>query len=532
MPDNFIEEITPVLGSNNEVEDTPTEGMNWDEEKTILIDDGNDEFWLIRSQDKEKISISSFPFLIGRSKDADLILYDGRISRRHALINKSEQTGQITIEDLSSSNGIRVNNYKTKKVIINTGDKLQIGDIEYTYHSDQIEEDVSQRGDDAAILIPDLSNQERNKNKLLEFLIKKKNSLLLAGLAGMFALYGIYYFSVAQKVSVVKVPQTTAEVDSLKTKDVNEQGSQGIQKQVGNDEGQKPEQVILTNTQKSAEGKSDLSSAIETEQDINSQADTPESGQLAEAGVVRTVVENQSNTSNPINETSVSLTQSETAQTDNNLPKEVEKPKPIRRSPEWSRNYIQESLDMYLNGDPISATKRLGILSRSSRHQRRFRDEAASLQASLERLQQKYTSGKSYIAQGQRDEAFRVWQSYLADERSIFPSQRSSYALDIQAQVINEYTRRGDQAYSEGRWHDAYRSWQTVTGISPVGEAANSLVSLKERAKERYREGYLEERVNIVRAKGYWTEVLSLVPPEDEYHIKAKAKLKLYENYG
>lgn len=73
--------------------------------------------------------------------------------------------------------------------------------------------------------------------------------------------------------------------------------------------------------------------------------------------------------------------------------------------------------------------------------------------------------------------------------------------------------------------------WERASLLDPSGEAASSLLELQDRARELFREGYRLESADLSRAKERWREVLELVPPGSEYHVKARAKLAWYERY-
>ena len=63
--------------------------------------------------------------VIGRSSDLDMVLVEDMVSRKHAKI--STAGGQITIQDLGSTNGTFVNGEKIKKVRLKEGDRILIG---------------------------------------------------------------------------------------------------------------------------------------------------------------------------------------------------------------------------------------------------------------------------------------------------------------------------------------------------------------------------------------------------------------------
>lgn len=68
-------------------------------------------------------------FVIGRSADCQLALDDPLVSRRHALL--TVRTDSVTVEDLGSRNGVRVNDSKIDgRVEVAHGDKITIGSQE------------------------------------------------------------------------------------------------------------------------------------------------------------------------------------------------------------------------------------------------------------------------------------------------------------------------------------------------------------------------------------------------------------------
>ncbi len=73
----------------------------------------------------KRITVNHFPFIIGRSNEADLILGDAGASRKHAAIEENE--GRISIRDLDSLNGIFVNDHFTKEFVLQDGDRITIG---------------------------------------------------------------------------------------------------------------------------------------------------------------------------------------------------------------------------------------------------------------------------------------------------------------------------------------------------------------------------------------------------------------------
>jgi len=69
--------------------------------------------------------------VIGRSRDADIVLPDTSVSREHARV--TEEGPRWYIEDLNSSYGTEVNGDRVTRVQLNEGDIIQLGDIDLIF---------------------------------------------------------------------------------------------------------------------------------------------------------------------------------------------------------------------------------------------------------------------------------------------------------------------------------------------------------------------------------------------------------------
>jgi hypothetical protein len=66
------------------------------------------------------------PFVLGRTRDADVFIGDPEVSRRHARFETNN--GVVYVEDLQSSNGIFLNGRRVKEAIeIREGDEIDVG---------------------------------------------------------------------------------------------------------------------------------------------------------------------------------------------------------------------------------------------------------------------------------------------------------------------------------------------------------------------------------------------------------------------
>jgi hypothetical protein len=78
--------------------------------------------------------ISGDRVVLGRSREADIVLQDPNVSRRHAELRREDGGWQIV--DLGSTNGIKVNGRRTTSQPLRPGDQITIGVTDLTFELD------------------------------------------------------------------------------------------------------------------------------------------------------------------------------------------------------------------------------------------------------------------------------------------------------------------------------------------------------------------------------------------------------------
>ncbi len=71
---------------------------------------------------------------LGRGPSNDLKFSNNTVSVNHAEIHR-QRDGSVLITDLSSSNGILVNNSKVIESVLHSGDIIEIGEVRLRYET-------------------------------------------------------------------------------------------------------------------------------------------------------------------------------------------------------------------------------------------------------------------------------------------------------------------------------------------------------------------------------------------------------------
>lgn len=107
--------------------------------KTVLLSSGNFSASknprLVSKDGKKEYSLEKLPVTIGKTKDVvDIVLKDGTVSRMHASIFLDD-TGRISVRDLSSSNGTYVNGVSVDDIPmpLEAEDEIMFGRVKFDY---------------------------------------------------------------------------------------------------------------------------------------------------------------------------------------------------------------------------------------------------------------------------------------------------------------------------------------------------------------------------------------------------------------
>ena len=88
---------------------------------------------LLVGEDKRTV-VTGDPFVIGRSRECDLVLDDPNVSRRHAELRRED--GGWAVHDLGSTNGIKLNGRRSRGGRLSPGDEITLGLSRLTFEQE------------------------------------------------------------------------------------------------------------------------------------------------------------------------------------------------------------------------------------------------------------------------------------------------------------------------------------------------------------------------------------------------------------
>jgi hypothetical protein len=98
------------------------------------LDPGLDRRQALLVGEGRRNPLSGSRVVVGRSREADIVLADPNVSRRHVELRREDSGWQVV--DLGSTNGIKVNGQRVNQADLSPGDRITIGVTDLTFELD------------------------------------------------------------------------------------------------------------------------------------------------------------------------------------------------------------------------------------------------------------------------------------------------------------------------------------------------------------------------------------------------------------
>lgn len=563
-----LEKVAPVAVASATVHRNPSQ--NWSVEKTILInDDENSLASFVRLDTKERFILDTFPFNIGRAQDCQLRLEDMSLSRQHARIQKTESG--LSIEDLDSANGIKVNDISIDQVLLMEGDVITVGHIKLRFDLKNISSSVQKTEKISDEFLERINLTHPNWKKVT------------AGVIGTI-LAGIFYYKsqVDDRIIVSESPttsnasqpeQTKASEPAVPAEVVADKATitapASTILQASNDIAQSTKKTetklvypaavdvataaaITTSTTTTEE-----TSAVEKQEQTDNQKQAkkeaeqhPSESKLINSNNELSPSKTLTNTSAKPAVTAPSISQEKTkyqldedefesAVKRHSQPEFTDKSKSISASlletrPQKTKSAqhlsITNARKLYQQGKVKKAINMLDKLSTNSRLSDNLQSKASQLHTKMVSLQNYYQQGLQAYKNNNKNQAWDAWTTFILAEKKIKLPATSHYAENIKLRILAE-SLNPDRSVKQRKIKKPSQAVRQQAPQRSIDNQANRSmkVALETSVRDLYRDGYRLEHSNLSKAIERWHNVVKLATPNSEYYTKAKAKLRFYE---
>jgi tetratricopeptide (TPR) repeat protein len=91
-------------------------------------------------------------------------------------------------------------------------------------------------------------------------------------------------------------------------------------------------------------------------------------------------------------------------------------------------------------------------------------------------------------------------------------------------------SKKGEEELNLGRFGKAYAFFKKAIKLEEGNlQAKDGMTKLGQKAEEIFRQAYLLEKVNLEEAMEKWEEIVSMVPPENEYYTKSQERIAAHK---
>lgn len=534
--EDFVVESTPVLDLKKQgipstsASFAPSSSAServWDADRTEVYTDAEGESAVaaLIGEHGETYPITTFPFVMGRGSECDLVLQGKGVSRRHAEI--IFQSGRFVVNDLESLNGIKVNGYKVSRVILEENDAIKLGEVSLTFRSKEAGKTSPVEGAEGEARAGLFSRKGTGKPARDAAVDDTFGPNPLKKLA-----VNISLLIVAVLLSVVgyqmwgaQSPSGGIAVHAPSESPAASKGSEPAAIAEPNETS--PEQtapVVTTEVANKAQVPADTRT---TPADVGDGAIAPPPS-LAPPPSIAAPGVSTIEKSAPIVAKPAPAPRKEVAVA---KPPAVSKPA-VTPNVNQARDTLADAQQQYLSGNAAKAVALLKPLLDDRGVSGALRSQVQDAYGKYTALYEQYNAGQNSYLNGDKEGAFQTWVDFMDKESLALGGKKSTYTRNISSRVVSEYVTLGTEASRNGDHHKAYRMWQKALELEDNVAARIAIDNANNRAMQLYRQALRLEYVNTSKAKALWMEVTELLPPGTEYNTKASAKLAWYDKWG
>ncbi|MCX7945130.1 MAG: FHA domain-containing protein [Deltaproteobacteria bacterium] len=195
-------------------------------------------------------------------------------------------------------------------------------------------------------------------------------------------------------------------------------------------------------------------------------------------------------------------------------------------NPMYNDEEITKAVVYYYIGKPDNALLELSKLLKKKEYIKQ-KDRIEEIQLRIFKIKGKYREGQSAMLQGDIKQADSAFKEVLENDSKIVPTDPpSAFREDIEKQLIDVYIKIGFQNYNKGLYEDAFSSFLSAYKISPKHpDVLKAFSKLEKVAQEEY-ENLVISKTDIQSTIKKLNFIKSITLPSSDLYKLADQKLR------
>lgn len=482
----------------------------------VIIDDDNlalPNTYL--TDEKGKVfNIRRTPFLIGRSKECDLVINVKGVSRRHAELTFG--AGHFVLRDLDSLNGTKVNGTPVPQIRLNDADMIQLGRQKFSFFTDTHSKNrpTKPRAVPARPAKASVNEQE----PVVQESFRKNNDWLVKinfVVVAFIILVALTYIIIEDLES--NQEEKVVQQDQIQLPPLPGLG-QGDLLQVGDNDWTKTGALPQLNPSASGDDEVEaLARAVEAQ--MNGEDPPPLERRKPREDIQRVGEEVKEITAAREREAQRKA-EAEARESQEELERQN-----IQLTGE-ARALLDTMVRAYESGDQLTPKiKRMLELSKSTVLNTRLKRELANTHKVYSGLSVQYQQGQDRFEKGATDTAFQIWQELLAQEKEILGDVSSYYSRQISERAIDMTIEKAAAAEAAGNIGEAIKLYKKLAQLKPDSNYKGLIDQLYADTETKFDEAEKMMSENPAEAVKLFQDVMDATPRDHPMYIRAEAKL-------
>ena len=462
------------------------------------------------------------PFLIGRSKECDLVINVKGVSRRHAEL--SFGAGHFVVRDLDSLNGTRVNGTPVPQIRLSDADVIQLGRHKFNFFTDttRVEQRHKPKTNAARRNLkkpairplpprskPEEQDYNHSRQSNSDWLVKF-NFVIVAVIILVTLTYVIWEDMNGYDEEAVQQQNAPTNTPAQQQYTADQAGMLAL-------DGDWTTTGVLPPIDDEVE---QIARAVEAQMKSSQARLGRNNAEKPEAGETNRLVEEvkaikEAEASERALQAKIQAEQAE---------EELERRSVLETN--QANSLLATVQKAYITGDKLSTKlTQMKKLSKSNALNGRIRRELGNTHDVYKTLVDRFNAGDKLYEAGDSDAAFRQWQDLVSQEQNIIGDEQSYFGKMIKDRAIDMTAEKARIADANDNFAEALKLYQRLVKLRPEGPYKAKIDQLFAGAEQKFTAAEKVMSSDPGKAVRMLQSVMDATPRDHPLHVRAESKL-------